>query len=69
LNLKTPQENGKLEIIYLRALDLSVNETLQEILDAVERIGAKRLAIDSLVNLEMHWRPAFARIFECRFTE
>jgi circadian clock protein KaiC len=48
LNLKTPQENGKLEIIYLRALDLSVNETLQEILDTVERIGAKRLVIDSL---------------------
>ena len=26
---------------------------MQEILDAVERIGAKRLVIDSLVSLEM----------------
>src|ERR1700690_4651416 len=38
LNLKTPQENGKLEIIYLRPLDLSVDETMQEIPDAVEEI-------------------------------
>src|SRR5471032_1743332 len=53
LNLKGPQEKGKLEIVYLRPLDLSVDETMQEILDAVERVGAKRLVIDSLVSLEM----------------
>src|ERR1022692_945563 len=51
LNLKTPLEQGKLEILYLRPLDLSVDETMQEILDAVERIGPKRLVIDSLVSL------------------
>jgi circadian clock protein KaiC len=34
--LKTPQEKGKLEILYLRPLDLSVDETMQEILDAVK---------------------------------
>src|ERR1019366_7448804 len=39
LNLKMPLEQGKLEILYLRPLDLSVDETMQEILDAVERIG------------------------------
>src|SRR6185436_17231573 len=53
LGLKKPQHTGKLEIIYLRPLDLSVAEIMQEILDAVERIGAKRLVIDSLVSLEM----------------
>jgi len=63
LNLKTPQKNGKLEILYLRPLDLSVDETMQEILDAVERIGAKRLVIDSLVSLEMALAPGFREDF------
>jgi circadian clock protein KaiC len=63
LNLKTPQEKGKLEILYLRPLDLSVDETMQAILDAVERIGAKRLVIDSLVSLEMALAPGFREDF------
>ena len=63
LNLKTPLEKGKLEILYLRPLDLSVDETMQEILDAVERIGAKRLVIDSLVSLEMALAPGFREDF------
>ena len=63
LNLKTPLEKGKLEIIYLRPLDLSVDETMQEILDAVERVGAKRLVIDSLVSLEMALAPGFREDF------
>jgi len=63
LNLKTPQAKGKLEIVYLRPLDLSVDETMQEILDAVERVGAKRLVIDSLVSLEMALAPGFREDF------
>ena len=63
LNLKTPQEKGKLEILYLRPLDLSVDETMQEILDAVERTGAKRLVIDSLVGFEMALAPGFRADF------
>ena len=59
LDLKTPQEKGKLEILYLRPLDLSVDETMQEILDAIERVGAKRLVIDSLVGFEMALAPGF----------
>jgi len=59
LNLKTPRAQGKLEILYLRPLDLSVDETLQEILDAVARVGAKRLVIDSLVGFEMALAPGF----------
>jgi circadian clock protein KaiC len=63
LNLKTPLKKGKLEILYLRPLDLSVDETMQEILDAVERVGAKRLVIDSLVSLEMALAPGFREDF------
>src|SRR5688572_13793505 len=63
LNLKKPQEKGRLEILYLRPLDLSVDETMQEILDAVKRIGAKRLVIDSLAGLEMALAPGFRADF------
>jgi len=63
LNLKAPQEKGKLEILYLRPLDLSVDETMQEILDAIERIGAKRVVIDSLVGFEMALAPGFRADF------
>ena len=63
LNLKAPLEQGKLEILYLRPLDLSVDETMQEILDAVERVSAKRLVIDSLVSLEMALAPGFREDF------
>ncbi len=63
LNLVTPQKKGKLEILYLRPLDLSVDETMQEILDAIVRVGAKRLAIDSLVGFEMALAPGFRADF------
>ncbi len=63
LDLKTPLAQGQLEILYLRPLDLSVDEIMQEILDAVDRIGAKRLVIDSLVSLEMALAPGFREDF------
>jgi len=63
LDLKAPQEKGTLETLYLRPLDLSVDETMQEILDAIERIGAKRLVIDSLVGFEMALAPGFRADF------
>ena len=63
LNLKTALEKGKLEILYIRPLDLSVDETMQEILDAVKRLDAKRLVIDSLVGFEMALAPGFRTDF------
>ncbi len=63
LDLQTPQEKGKLEMLYLRPLDLSVDETMQEILDAVGRLKAKRLVIDSLVGFEMALAPGFREDF------
>jgi circadian clock protein KaiC len=63
LDLKTPQAKGTLETLYLRPLDLSVDETMQEILDAIERTGAKRLVIDSLVGFEMALAPGFRADF------
>jgi len=63
LNLKAAQEKGRLETLYLRPLDLSVDETMQEILDAIKRVGAKRLVIDSLVGFEMALAPGFRAEF------
>lgn len=62
-DLETPQHDGNLEIIYLRPLDLSVDETMHDILEAVKRIGAKRLVIDSLAGFEMALAPGFRTDF------
>jgi circadian clock protein KaiC len=63
LDLETAQHNGKLDVLYLRPLDLSVDETMQEILDAVKKLGAKRLVIDSLAGFEMALAPGFRTDF------
>jgi circadian clock protein KaiC len=63
MDFETPQHDGKLSVVYLRPLDLSVDETLREILDAVERTGAKRVVIDSLAGFEMALAPAFRADF------
>jgi len=63
MDLQSAQDSGKLEILYLRPLDLSVDETMQEILDAVKRIDAKRLVIDSLTGFEMALAPGFRADF------
>lgn len=54
---------GKLRLIYLRPLDLSVDETLAEILDAVRELGATRVVIDSLSGFEVALAPAFREDF------
>ncbi len=63
LNLKASIEDGKLEVIYLRPLDLSVDEMMQALIDVVQRTGAKRLVIDSLAGFEMALAPGFRADF------
>ena len=63
MGLKAAEEKGTLEILYLRPLDLSVDETMFAILDAIKRVGAKRLVIDSLVGFEMALAPGFRADF------
>lgn len=53
----------KLEVLYLRPLDLSIDETLLELQDAVKRLGAKRAVIDSLSGLELALAPTFRTDF------
>lgn len=51
-------------LIYLRPLDLSVDETLAEILEAVDAIGAARVVIDSLSGFQIALAPAFRLDFQ-----
>jgi circadian clock protein KaiC len=53
----------KLEVLYLRPLDLSIDETLLELQSAVQRLGAKRAVIDSLSGLELALAPTFRADF------
>lgn len=58
-----PQRAGTLKLLYLRPLDLSVDETVHEIVNCVKEIGCKRLVIDSLVGFEMALAPGFRADF------
>lgn len=63
LKLQEACDERKLETLYLRPLDLSVDETMREILDAITRVKAKRLVIDSLAGFEMALAPGFRADF------
>ena len=54
---------GKLRMLYLRPLDLSVDETMEEIAAAVHEVGATRVAIDSLSGFELALAPSFREDF------
>ena len=63
LDFGMPQKDGTLKVIYIRPLDLSVDETVHEIMTAVKQIDAKRVVIDSLVGFEMALAPEFRHEF------
>ncbi len=63
LDLETPQTEGTLKIIYIRPLDLSVDETVHEVIKAVREIDASRVVLDSLVGFEMALAPEFRHEF------
>jgi circadian clock protein KaiC len=63
VDLREAVGEDRLRMIYLRPLDLSVDETLDEIRKAVEQIGAKRVVLDSISGFEMALAPAFREDF------
>jgi circadian clock protein KaiC len=67
VDLNEMVRSGKLRVIYLRPLDLSVDETLAAILDAVKETGATRVVIDSLSGFEIALAPAFREDFRESF--
>jgi circadian clock protein KaiC len=54
---------GLLEIVYVRPLDLSVDETLYAIQVAIDKVQARRVVLDSLSGLEAALAPAFKEDF------
>jgi circadian clock protein KaiC len=50
---------NRLSVVYLRPMTLSVDEMLVEFLSAVQRVGAKRVVIDSLSGFEIALAPTF----------
>jgi circadian clock protein KaiC len=62
-DLEAHAKAGLLEIVYVRPLDLSVDETLYAIQTAVDKVGAKRVVLDSVSGLEAALAPAFKEDF------
>ncbi|HMG57448.1 MAG TPA: ATPase domain-containing protein [Kofleriaceae bacterium] len=55
--------DGLLTMLYLRPLDLSVDETMEELAEAVKATGATRVVIDSLMGFELALAQSFREDF------
>ena len=56
-------QSGQVEVIDTRSLDLSIDETLQDLIDTINRMQAKRVVIDSLSGFELALAPEFSEDF------
>jgi circadian clock protein KaiC len=63
LDLETGRRAGTLKVLDLKPLDLSAEEILHAIQEAVLEVSAKRLVIDSLNGLELALAPNFREDF------
>ncbi len=63
LDLEEMVRDGTLAVVYIRPLDLSPDETLGAIRAAVARVGARRVAIDSVSGFELALAPDFRQDF------
>lgn len=59
MELADLSRQGRIKMVYIRPLDLSVDETLEQIRAEVIRLHAKRVVIDSLSGFELALAPAF----------
>jgi circadian clock protein KaiC len=55
--------DGGVGVIHTRPLDLSIDEMLAEMLEAIDRFKARRLVIDSLSGFELALAPTFREDF------
>jgi circadian clock protein KaiC len=54
---------GQVGVINTRALDLSIDETLHDLIKMIDRMQAKRVVIDSLSGFELALAPEFSEDF------
>ncbi len=62
--LQTMIEAGKVTDVRPHLFDMSIEEIVTELADAVDRTGARRLVIDSLTALELVLAPQFRENFQ-----
>jgi circadian clock protein KaiC len=56
-------KTGQVGVIDTRSLDLSIDETLSDLIEMITRMQAKRLVIDSLSGFELALAPEFSEDF------
>jgi circadian clock protein KaiC len=61
--LSTLVTAGHVGVIDTRSLDLSIDETLNDLIEMITRMQAKRLVIDSLSGFELALAPEFSEDF------
>jgi circadian clock protein KaiC len=54
---------GQVGVIDTRSLDLSIDETLHDLIEMITRMKAKRVVIDSLSGFELALAPEFSEDF------
>jgi circadian clock protein KaiC len=54
---------GKIGVINTRSLDLSIDETLHDLIEMINKMKAKRVVIDSLSGFELALAPEFSEDF------
>jgi circadian clock protein KaiC len=67
LPLREMVSHGTVDALYLRPLDLSVDEALQTIRERVEQMSATIVVIDSLSGFEVALAPSFRQDFRESF--
>jgi circadian clock protein KaiC len=67
VDLRAMIARGSVRILYLRPLDLSVDETLHKLRILVDEIGAQRVVVDSLSGFELAVAPSFREEFRESF--
>jgi circadian clock protein KaiC len=61
--LQTLVTAGQVGVINTRSLDLSIDETLHDLIEMINRMQAKRVVIDSLSGFELALAPEFSEDF------
>jgi circadian clock protein KaiC len=56
-------KSGQVGVIDTRSLDLSIDETLHDLIEMINRMQAKRVVIDSLSGFELALAPEFSEDF------
>ncbi|HEX5364882.1 MAG TPA: ATPase domain-containing protein, partial [Gallionella sp.] len=56
-------QSGQIGVIDTRSLDLSIDETLHDLIEMIHRMKAKRVVIDSLSGFELALAPEFSEDF------